>query len=457
MCKLIIEYQKTKRDETYTKIFNKYYNGLKSYLSKYSHNSQIVDDAALMAFEQARINIDSFNSDLANFKTWFYTIAGRIMIRMLEKEKIYYNTCFENGDTEDEKIQTVNIAKKLLEQSNPHEDEHNPLLSKIRVPDRNTDDPLLCAYDSVLNEIGNLKGDLKDVVIDSYLNNMTFERIMNKYNLSESQVKLKLLTGRKEIRKVFHNKKVDDLKESLDLDELNISDELNNIIQKRLKYNGELIVIKKGRGYSYKYTISNNKVNMTAITNHVEQHNNKINKEISNYTEVLKMDENPSYAKRFFNKQIKTLKDEGYDIEKEEIKKAEDFNYVVSVKGIVTRNRTGNKKSNLKLMKVEKIERIKPGKLQLLEKRANAGYDIDDKDYATKMLPYINTDLLMEEISNLKIKQLSSGKYSSEKTISRIDKDRFSALAYGLWYIKTFEDNIYQETEIDAMKYLFIN
>jgi len=226
---------------------------------------------------------------------------------------------------------------------------------------------LLSAYDSVLNEIGNLKGDLKDVVIDSYLNNMTFERIMNKYNLSESQVKLKLLTGRKEIRKVFHNKKIDDLKESLDLDELNISDELNEIIQKRLKYNGELIVIKKGRGYSYKYTISNNKVNTTAITNHVEQHNNKINKEISNYTEVLKMDENPSYAKRFFNKQIKTLKEEGYYIEKAEIKKAEEFNYVVSVKGIVTRNRTGNKKSNLKLMKVEKIERIKPGKLQLLE------------------------------------------------------------------------------------------
>jgi len=103
------------------------------------------------------------------------------------------------------------------------------------------------------------------------------------------------------------------------------------------------------------------------------------------------------------------------------------------------------------------IDMVTSGKLQLLEKRANAGYDIDDKDYATKMLPYINTDLLMEEISNLKIKQLSSGKYSIEKTISRIDKDRFSALAYGLWYIKTFEDNIYQETEIDAMKYLFIN
>ena len=367
MCKLVIEYQKTKKDETYTKIFNKYYTGLKSYLSKYSHNSQIVEDAALMSFEQARINIDSFDSNVANFKTWFYTISGRMMIRVLEKEKIYYNTCFENGDSDDEKIQTVHIAKKLLEQSNPTEDDHNPLLSKIRVPNRNTDDPLLSAYDSVLGEIGNLKGDIKDVVIDSYLNNMTFERIMNKYGLSESQVKLKLLTGRKEIRKVFHNKKVDDLKESLNLDELNISDELTNIIQKRLKYNGELIATKKGRGYSYKYTISNNKVNMTAITNHVNQHNNKINKEISNYTEALKMDENPSYAKKFFNKQVKALKEEGHSIEKEELKKAEDLRYNVSVKGIKTRNRSGNKKSNEKLMKVEKIERIKPGKLQLLE------------------------------------------------------------------------------------------
>jgi ribonucleoside-diphosphate reductase alpha chain len=103
------------------------------------------------------------------------------------------------------------------------------------------------------------------------------------------------------------------------------------------------------------------------------------------------------------------------------------------------------------------IDMVDSGKLQLLEKKINAGYELDDKEYTAKMLPYINTDFLIEEVANLKLKQLPSGKYTIEKLMKRIDKDRFSALAYALWYIKTFEDNIYQDEEIDAIRYLFIN
>lgn len=103
------------------------------------------------------------------------------------------------------------------------------------------------------------------------------------------------------------------------------------------------------------------------------------------------------------------------------------------------------------------MDMVDSSKLQLLEKKSNAGYDMDDKDYTAKMLPFINTDFLIEEVANLKLRQLPSGKYTIEKLIKRIDKDRFSALAYALWYVKTFEDNIYQDIEIDGTKYLFIN
>ena len=87
------------------------------------------------------------------------------------------------------------------------------------------------------------------------------------------------------------------------------------------------------------------------------------------------------------------------------------------------------------------IDMVESGKLRLLEKK-DARDGTGSKNAYLENLPYINTDFLIEEIANLKLKQLSSGKYSVEKLIKRYDKDRYSALAYALWYIKKFEDNV---------------
>lgn len=53
---------------------------------------------------------------------------------------------------------------------------------------------------------------------------------------------------------------------------------------------------------------------------------------------------------------------------------------------------------------------------------------------AEEILPYIMTDLLVEEVMNLEYKQ--AGNDTQVKQISKsIPKDKFSALEYGLWYI----------------------
>lgn len=92
------------------------------------------------------------------------------------------------------------------------------------------------------------------------------------------------------------------------------------------------------------------------------------------------------------------------------------------------------------------IDMVESGKLRLLEKKQNADYSIKDKDnYVENILPFIQTDFLVEEISNLQLKALPSGKVTVDRVIKKYGKDRFSGLAYLLWYIKTFEDNIYQD------------
>jgi hypothetical protein len=92
------------------------------------------------------------------------------------------------------------------------------------------------------------------------------------------------------------------------------------------------------------------------------------------------------------------------------------------------------------------IDMVESGKLRLLIKKQDADYSLNDRDaYVENKLPFIQTDFLIEEISNLQLKPLPSGKVTVAKVIARINKDRFSALAYVLWYIKTFEDNAVQE------------
>jgi ribonucleoside-diphosphate reductase alpha chain len=104
------------------------------------------------------------------------------------------------------------------------------------------------------------------------------------------------------------------------------------------------------------------------------------------------------------------------------------------------------------------IDAVESNKLQLLQKKDNKGYDVDDVDYfKSNILPHIQTDFFIEEVANLKLKQNSNGKYTVEQLTKRVDKDRYSATAYGIWYIKNFEDNMEEEKDVDITSFLFFN
>lgn len=97
------------------------------------------------------------------------------------------------------------------------------------------------------------------------------------------------------------------------------------------------------------------------------------------------------------------------------------------------------------------INAVESGNLRLLEKKTNAEsveYE-DDKDL---LVQHMHTDMLVEEISNLKLKELPSKKLTVERVVRRIDKDRWAALVYGIWYCKTFlerEQELIEEFNFD--------
>lgn len=106
-------------------------------------------------------------------------------------------------------------------------------------------------------------------------------------------------------------------------------------------------------------------------------------------------------------------------------------------------------------MIVNFIDMVESGKLRLLEKRIDADYSLNDKDnYLENVMPFLQTNLLVEEVANLQLKPLPSGKVTVEKVIKKFNKDRFSSLMYGLWYIKQFEDTIIQDDVDDFMCFI---
>lgn len=81
-------------------------------------------------------------------------------------------------------------------------------------------------------------------------------------------------------------------------------------------------------------------------------------------------------------------------------------------------------------------ERIVKEKLLATKKGQRMNYLAREKF----LLPYIMTSRLIDEINNLRVKSSAAGQISVEQISRRINKDRVSALGYGLYRIKYYED-----------------
>ncbi|MEI6296325.1 MAG: hypothetical protein WCO84_01590 [bacterium] len=88
------------------------------------------------------------------------------------------------------------------------------------------------------------------------------------------------------------------------------------------------------------------------------------------------------------------------------------------------------------------MDLVESGRLRLLEKRDENSYSLADKNWTVKFAPYLQTDNLVEEATNLKLKHLNNGGITVEKVLGKIDKDRYSSVAYGLWWVMEFDNNI---------------
>ena len=85
------------------------------------------------------------------------------------------------------------------------------------------------------------------------------------------------------------------------------------------------------------------------------------------------------------------------------------------------------------------IDIVESKKLKLLEHRQDSDFSQKDKqNIDLNIVPYLQTNLLFEEIANLRLVHNKNGSLSVEKVVKKLDKDRFSALSYLIYYITEY-------------------
>lgn len=95
---------------------------------------------------------------------------------------------------------------------------------------------------------------------------------------------------------------------------------------------------------------------------------------------------------------------------------------------------------------------IESGKLKLVRNLSESekGININNKDTIEIKQAYKQTDYFIDEISNLKLRKTQNS-VTVDQVVRRVDKDRYSAVAMGLYYIDMFlneqEDNTYSDDD----------
>lgn len=101
---------------------------------------------------------------------------------------------------------------------------------------------------------------------------------------------------------------------------------------------------------------------------------------------------------------------------------------------------------------------VESGKLKLL-KLYNDIKNESPKDGINETLielACVQTQLLIDEVANLRLKKTTNS-ITVEQVVKKIDKDRYSALAYGLYYCALFLEKEDSDEEINLSQYVFYN
>jgi len=177
----------TRSEADFTTLFYRIKPGITSYINKIVKDREIAEDIAVNTLTKMWTKIDQYDPKY-QITTWLYRIAfneslGYIAKRnkksSLDQLAEFGVEVNESGTTNSSLAMAMMEADQMTEQD--FYDEDNELMEK---------------YASALDAMYGLKEMYKDIIIDRLINNMKYDAIASKYDISLQTVKNRIRRGK---------------------------------------------------------------------------------------------------------------------------------------------------------------------------------------------------------------------------------------------------------------------
>ena len=181
------DFIQTKSEKSFTTLYNRIKPGLTAYVYKIVKDSEIAEDIAVNTLTKMWTKIDQYDPKY-QITTWLYRIAfneslGYIAKRnkktSLDKLNEFGVEVNNAGATTVSLDEALNDFEMMTEQD--YLDEQNALME---------------TYGLALEAMNGLKGMYKEIVVDRLINNMKYDEIAEKHNVSLQTVKNRIRRGK---------------------------------------------------------------------------------------------------------------------------------------------------------------------------------------------------------------------------------------------------------------------
>jgi len=180
-------YLQSRSDADFTKLFYRIKPGITSYIYKIVKDRDVAEDIAVNTLTKMWTKIDQFNPKY-QITTWLYRIAYNESLGWIYRrnKKTSLDYLSEFGV----EVNTVGSLPAGLE------DLMFEYEQKTEQDYLEEDADLMNTYESALHAMKNLKDMYRDIVVDRLINNMKYEDIADKYEVSLQTVKNRIRRGK---------------------------------------------------------------------------------------------------------------------------------------------------------------------------------------------------------------------------------------------------------------------
>jgi RNA polymerase sigma factor (sigma-70 family) len=170
---LALKFKKTKCKKTFKKLYEKILPGLRSYVYKIVKNWDHTDDITAITMAKVYTKIDDFDTTY-QITTWAYKIAKNEALQLIKKNsKVVSLNVFSDNGYEVDNNKNLGISDVL-----PTND-ISILSDEDLIEQENS---LQSQYENLINEILNLNVMYRQIMIDRYINKLSYKEIEEKNN-----------------------------------------------------------------------------------------------------------------------------------------------------------------------------------------------------------------------------------------------------------------------------------